>query len=217
MLTTDPLGHVGLSVGMALIVEHALRRRLPFSARVRQGGSPISHAAMEQTRSTSNSTTWLIDYRFVILGALLPDLLDRTVSRWLVPESLNPSGRMFAHTLLFAVLLLTCGLIVLVAARLRSRNRPAKRSDYSLLVLALASAGHLVVDRMWEAPATLWWPFYGFRFEGAEFDLSPQWLSWFQTGKGKALVDGTGACVLVIFSVKVYRHGSVLQWLKTGA
>jgi len=44
--------------------------------------------------------------RLVMLGSLLADLLDRTLGLWPVPEIFRPTSRMFAHTLLFAVLLL---------------------------------------------------------------------------------------------------------------
>ena len=46
-----------------------------------------------------------VSTRLVMLGALLPNLLDRTLGLWPAPEIISPTSRMFAHTLLFAVLL----------------------------------------------------------------------------------------------------------------
>ena len=137
-----------------------------------------------------------------MLGALLPDLLDKSLGLWLASEI---SGRTFGHTLLFAVLLLVFSLFILGFTGSRG-----------LLVLSLASAGHLLMDRMWEAPQTLFWPLYGLPFGGAEHDLSPDWIRWVQTGTGKALVDGLGALVLVLFAFRLYLRGMVLKWLRTG-
>ncbi|MDP2952489.1 MAG: hypothetical protein Q8O76_04140, partial [Chloroflexota bacterium] len=33
-----------------------------------------------------------------------------------------------------------------------------------LIVLSLASLGHLAMDEMWQQPGTLFWPFLGWRF-----------------------------------------------------
>ncbi len=179
MLSTDPLGHMGLTVAVGLAVGFALKSSSPPSTR-----------------------TWSIDYRLVMLGALLPDLLDKTLGLWLASEI---SGRTFGHTLLFAVLLLVFSLFILGFTGSRG-----------LLVLSLASAGHLLMDRMWEAPQTLFWPLYGLPFGGAEHDLSPDWLRWVQTGTGRALLGGLGALVLVLFAFRLCVRGSVLKWLRTG-
>jgi hypothetical protein len=72
---------------------------LPFS-------TPRSKHATEQVRPEQRRRTGSIDDRLVMLGSLLADLLDRTLGLWPVPEIFRPTSRMFAHTLLFAVLLL---------------------------------------------------------------------------------------------------------------
>jgi len=39
-----------------------------------------------------------------------------------------------------------------------------RRKRPGFLCLALASTGHLVLDRMWEMPRILFWPLYGLAF-----------------------------------------------------
>ena len=90
---------------------------------------------------------WLVfrdpafDYRMVVVGALLPDLLDAPFG-----------GARLAHTLLFAVAVLT---VVMLATRGR---RHARRS---LLAVPIGMFAHLVADGMWARTETFWWPFFG--------------------------------------------------------
>jgi len=43
-----------------------------------------------------------INYLFVALGAILPDLIDKPIGRILLGESVA-NGRLFGHTLLFVL------------------------------------------------------------------------------------------------------------------
>ena len=94
-----------------------------------------------------------LDYRVIALGALLPDLIDKPIGRFLFAESVA-SGRLVGHTLVFVLILLIGGYVLL--------NR---RGDGGRGV-QVAGAGflHLVEDRMWMSPVTLLWPAMGWRF-----------------------------------------------------
>lgn len=83
----------------------------------------------------------------VTVCALLPDLIDK-LAFWAGWGPL-PSGRLWAHSLLFS--LAWC---LLCWAWLRG-----------LWPWALATPGHLVLDRMWRYPATLLWPWWGGGFD----------------------------------------------------
>jgi len=81
---------------------------------------------------------------FVALGSLLPDLVDKPLGYLLFGNM--GTGRIFAHTLLFFLIL------IMLAAILQNRN------------LASLSAGvfaHLLEDSMWNMPQTLFWPLMG--------------------------------------------------------
>jgi membrane-bound metal-dependent hydrolase YbcI (DUF457 family) len=87
-----------------------------------------------------------IDYRLVMLGALLPDLIDVWVG-----------GPRVLHTLAFSVLLL-CTVMLSTWGRRLARRR--------MLALPIGTFCHLVLDAMWARSATFWWPFLGGRLDG---------------------------------------------------
>jgi len=82
-----------------------------------------------------------LDYRFVILMAILPDVIDRALYVFVIPGA--ESGRLFAHTLLFNLGLL----VVLVAIR---------RDLWIYGVLPLV---HLLLDLEGLSADQLFWPF----------------------------------------------------------
>jgi hypothetical protein len=90
---------------------------------------------------------WLVfrdpafDYRVVVVGALLPDVVDAPFG-----------GARLAHTLLGSV-------TVLVVVMLATRGRRHLRR--SLLALPIGMFAHLVADGMWARTTTFWWPFFG--------------------------------------------------------
>ena len=84
-----------------------------------------------------------IDYRFLILGSLLSDIIDKPLGNIVLYGLLN-NGRIIGHTLLFVIVLTVIGFY---------RKR--------ILYVAAGVATHLVLDRMWGDPRTLLWPFLG--------------------------------------------------------
>lgn len=88
-----------------------------------------------------------IDYRLVMAGALLPDLVDV----WF-------GGARVLHTLAFSV-------AFLVAVMLGTRGRRLRRRR--LLALPIGTFCHLLLDGMWTRTATFWWPLFGSSFEGS--------------------------------------------------
>jgi inner membrane protein len=93
-----------------------------------------------------------IDYRFILIGAVVPDLIDVPLSYvfgW-------PGHRGPAHTLL-AVIIVT----VFVIVAFRGTRR------LSLFGLGVGWLTHLVGDGMWSVPRTFLWPLFGTRFGGS--------------------------------------------------
>ena len=82
-----------------------------------------------------------IDYRLVLLGAILPDLIDKPLGALLGLEA-----RLWAH-----------GLIVLLAILAASRV-PGLRG---LQWVGFGVATHLLLDQIWNQPNVVLWPFAG--------------------------------------------------------
>lgn len=93
-----------------------------------------------------------IDYRVVLLGAVLPDLIDKPIGR-LMFESTFETSRLFGHTLLFV-------LVAMFAVQLFLRGDTARR----WFILSIAALIHLALDAMWNDPVTLFWPLFGTEF-----------------------------------------------------
>ena len=85
------------------------------------------------------------DLRFLLIGSLLPDIIDKTLYLF----SFTNNSRTYGHTLLFAVLSLFAIMII------TNRENP-KRKSYLLIPIALLF--HLVLDEMWMFSETLFWP-----------------------------------------------------------
>ena len=88
-----------------------------------------------------------VDYRFVLIGSLLPDLIDKPVGMVLFRHTFHNS-RLFAHTLLFAAVLTAVGW----GCRRGEKGRRA-------LLMGIGCLIHLLLDSMWLFPKILFWPF----------------------------------------------------------
>ncbi len=95
-----------------------------------------------------------VDLRFLILGSILPDLIDKPIGTLLFADTFS-SGRIFGHTLVFAF-----ALLVGVTVATRRGGLWRKR----LLALAVGCLFHLVLDGMWATKETFLWPAFGWEF-----------------------------------------------------
>lgn len=100
-----------------------------------------------------------IDYRFILLGAIAPDLLDGLLSVLRFPAW---EGRGVSHSILA---------VVVVAVLILVTTHGTRR--LSLFGLAVGWLLHLVGDAMWDLPRTFLWPAFGFAFANA-----PEPYSW---------------------------------------
>ena len=91
-----------------------------------------------------------IDYRFILLGAVLPDLVDGLLGLFWFE---GPAGRWLAHSLV-AVIVIAVAIILLLRGELR----------LAVFGVAVGWLLHLVADGMWQAPFTFFWPAFGWRF-----------------------------------------------------
>lgn len=94
-----------------------------------------------------------VDYRFILLGAVLPDFIDGIGCFFYECGG----GRGIAHSLLANV-----AVTVLIILLLRGETRLA------VFGIGVGWLLHLVGDAMWDAPETFFWP-----IAGTEFATSP--------------------------------------------
>jgi membrane-bound metal-dependent hydrolase YbcI (DUF457 family) len=195
------LAHTGITLGAAAIVAG-----LSTSRPARRSSQSISSRLGYPFRITSQGLTALgrlVDTRLLLIAALLPDIIDKPLGLLLLKETLN-SGRIFGHTLLFVTFTAALGLYLY-----RRRNRTW------LLVLSFGTLMHLILDQMWLAPETLFWPFSGSGFEGSG---TTDWLSGIfhtlVTNPGVYIAEVVGAVIIAWFLL--LQRGNIYALIRYG-
>ena len=151
-------GHVGITLGAATAVSAGiakLRVSLQVPPAVNAKTLP-ANKIKDKPGSISEriglaALSRFLDIRILMIGALVPDIIDKPLSFLGFGN-----GRSITHTLLVFLIVLSVAMYLW-----RSRKRTW------LLAIAIGMFTHLIFDRMWETPHTLFWPFYGWAFMAA--------------------------------------------------
>jgi inner membrane protein len=195
-----PLAHVGLTLGAACLIKGALSRK--------QGTLAACTDDCSQSYVTASPKIWqMIDYRLIMLGALLPDIIDKPIG--VLFHSTFGTGRLFCHTLLFLVIVVIAGIYLY-----KRRHRPW------LLLIAFGVFTHLILDLMWLEPRTLLWPAYGFTFPVDEWTSIGNWLSdmWhgFLANPVISTPEIMGALILAVFFAALIRRKKLYSFVRYG-
>lgn len=146
-----------------------------------------------------------IDYRLVLLGSMLPDIIDKPLGGFIFKDTLG-SGRTYAHTLIFLLLLGGTGLFFWV-----------KEKRAGILVLAGGSFVHHILDGMWCLPETYLWPFYGWSFpKGNPEGWFWQWMESLLTDPGVCLPEIIGIVFTLYFFFTLHARKQVGEFVKSG-
>jgi membrane-bound metal-dependent hydrolase YbcI (DUF457 family) len=192
------LGHVGITFGAALAAD-------TLTSRQRSAASNARPSALARVRQATTSLSRRVDLRLLLIGSMLPDLIDKPVGLILFAETFS-NGRLFAHSLSFATVLAIAGAL---------QWHFGKRNH--LLVLAYATAMHLVLDAMWHTPATFFWPFAGPIPRGT---VSSDWLArifeTLLTNPAAYLSEIAGAILLVPLLWAILGRIGVIGFLRYG-
>jgi inner membrane protein len=190
-------GHLGLTVGAFKLYKEA--------------------SSMSRHREKSRLPD--IDYRFVLLGFVLPDLIDKPIGALLFINTYHNS-RIYAHTLLFSLILIISGAV------LRKR-----RNSNIVLTLGIGSMIHLILDGMWQYPETILWPFFNIN---AALSAKNGWLGvllgfpykfdhWLATSMDHLLRDPSplifelaGAVIIAVIFIGLLRKKKLKEFFKTG-
>jgi inner membrane protein len=145
-----------------------------------------------------------LDLRFLLVGSLLPDIIDKPVGDFFFHETIS-NGRIFSHTLLFLLIISIAGYLLW------------RRGHLWLAALAIGSFWHLVLDEIWLSPRTLFWPLFGFHFEKLGID-NPigYWLHSLFSNPAVYIPEIIGALVLMWFVVRLIRRRALVSFLKSG-
>jgi hypothetical protein len=184
------LAHTGIALGVTVLVGNvAVRAAKP-------GNRLVSWLAAFYRR---------IDFRILLIGALLPDIIDKPLGGIFFRHQLE-SGRIFAHTLLFLVVLFVAGIVLY-----------RRRGSAWMLVLAFGSLIHHALDSMWRMPRTLLWPFLGFEFDSTLIEnWFSHWLNEFFTRADIFIPEIIGFCILLWFGIYLINRKRVGEFLRTG-
>lgn len=160
------LGHAGITLGAAALLSGVLGSRV-FKTTEKEGLELFS-PSLRKSKTTNSfpnqKISWVtslvsrIDLRLLLIGSLLPDIIDKPIGLYFFRETFS-NGRIFCHTLLFLILVTVAGLYFY-----RHHNKTW------LLAFSFGILTHLILDQMWYTPRTLLWPLLGLNFE--RIDLS---------------------------------------------
>ncbi|MBI2173563.1 MAG: metal-dependent hydrolase [Candidatus Aenigmarchaeota archaeon] len=140
-----------------------------------------------------------IDYRLLLLGSMLPDIIDKPLGLVVLKDILY-SGRLVAHTLLFA------SLLTLLAFG---------RKSMKLKLLSVGIWLHLLFDMMFLYPRTLLWPGLG---NFMPLDYHADFMAQLVSNPYVYVPEIVGFMFLlyVFFRHGLYRKANLLGFLRTG-
>jgi len=204
-------GHIGItlaSVALGFGLKDKLRQGTTGDGVEEPSFIEDSYSSNKRLGSSASffrSLASRMDIRFLLIGSMLPDIIDKPIGLYFFRETFS-SGRIFSHTLLFLVLVTFVGLIL-------------KRSSGKTwgLALSIGTLFHLVLDQIWETPKTLFWPLFGIDFEKYEIG---NWVMNMLQGLFENpklyVTEIIGFIVLAWFGWELMRRRAIIRFLKQG-
>ena len=205
-------GHTGITAGVVKACEILISMNSPVSQY--QPDSSLKFATVIR-RVRSRLCDLLdgvkgrigpIDYRLVLLGSLLPDIIDKPV--WLIANGLasntSLSGHDYAHTLLFNLALFIGGLVLI-------RYRKSW-----LLIISLSSLMHLILDQMWHSPEVLLWPLLGSLPKLETAGWLPDIFEALFSCPEVYIPEIIGLVIVLLFAGRLVRKKSVVSFIRDG-
>jgi inner membrane protein len=192
--------HAGITLGGAAIISGAaagyqrLHRRNVTISSGRQKTPSIPKTTFSEIIGL-NSLTRFLDVRLLILGSMFPDIIDKPLSFFGFGD-----GRSITHTLLVTLIFVLASLYLFLRYR-----------QTWLLAVAFGMCTHLILDSMWVAPETLFWPLFGWIFPSSPYRMSFTQIGiWWHTLITNPAVDiseAVGFLILAGFtSILIYQN-----------
>ena len=182
--------HTGIALGAAVITSGIVQSLKP----------PEKRAA-----SWLAGLAGYLDIRWLLVGSLLPDIIDKPLGQFIFRDYIG-TGRAYAHTLLFLILVITAGLLI--------RFRFLRTWG---LALAFGTLIHDVLDFLWLSPKEFLWPLYGWHF--SPIDIYAWWpglLTELMTAPLVYIPELIGAGILAWFGVRLLQRNTFSAFLLHG-
>ncbi len=201
-------GHAGLTLGVSALLAGALGSSPSSKTKRNEAIAPPSHYSQVVSNRKASWLTYLgsrIDIRLLLVGSLLPDIIDKPVGHFFFRQTFN-NGRIFCHTLLFLVLGTVAGIYLY-----------RHYSKTWLLAFSFGTLTHLGLDQMWLTPQTLFWPLLGFTFEKADVsNWIPNIFHALLTDPAVYVPELVGAGILIRFVWLLLRKRKMHSFIKYG-
>lgn len=151
-----------------------------------------------------------VDFRLILLGGFLPDFIDKPLYFFFQLGG----GRSIGHSLTFNALLASLLLMWSLRPAGGSTTHGARKV---LILIAIGSLTHLILDRIWEQPWVVLWPFLGVNVTGLEFDVFLALpLSFHEPYILAGEVIGLAIVLALVVRHRLYRRAEIVNALKTG-
>ncbi len=184
------LGHVGVSLGAVWAFSSAARLIAPDPKEGDTDASSRGHPLRSP------------DFRMVVVGSMLPDIIDKPV--WLL-WALG-DGRFPFHTLAFQALLIAVGLVLWWRYRW-----------IAIWGLGMGSLLHTLEDEMWGNPDSYLWPVYGWAFpEESTTGFVPLLVRGLLHAPRVYVPEVAGAIIIIVFAAIVVRRRRVGSFIRYG-
>jgi inner membrane protein len=195
------LGHIGISLGAGLVANHLMRAQAvekPFDT-----GQDAREAKASSGGRFAVATG--LDLRFVLLGSLMPDIIDKPLGIFVFGDTLS-NGRIYGHTLLFLLVLAGAGFWLW-----------RYRRGGWLMAIACGVLMHLILDQIWIEPETLFWPLLGFSFGRLNVEnwVGEVFFSLFHDPY-TFIPEITGIIIVASFILLLIRRGRITDFLAGG-
>lgn len=209
-------GHVGLTLAAGILAKNVPNKGLVFATRRTEtvASHRFSHLHQREDRAPNHRVSILSllgdcrDYRLLLIGSLLPDLIDKPIGGVFFFSTFQNS-RIFAHTLCLNLLAAALGVYLY-----------KRRRNSWLISLSFGSMMHLILDQMWLSPETLLWPAYGFSFPKLDsadfFGWLPKMLYVLRTDASVYVPEIVGLTITTWFLSKLIRKKQGHAFIRNG-
>lgn len=171
-------GHVGITTGIIKIYEKATKRK-----------------------NLKNNN--FIDYRIVMLGSLLPDIIDKPIVE-IIYGLQNHEGHFIAHSFIFSGLMIIIGIIIFLM-----------NTNKSVFLLGICSLVHQIFDKMMLIPNILFSSNVDLGNFRTEFPYLRNVVMYFEK-PNVFISEVIGFTIIVYFAYKLFKNKGYIKFLKYG-